>query len=194
MSPRGDFFATGNGSQVDLFHRDGTSTLSETHFKKTATLKPPEEGMTPLTMTVQQQPLATSLLSIAWGSPSGDALGISAHIIENSTTSVAWQFVYESACDFEDLSGRGLAVSPHGEIVAVGSFGCANPSLGQPNLHVFEGLGAATPGVPIFNETLNGEIWAVDVDIASTNTTAALAATTWGNSETGQSSRVSCCE
>ena len=118
---------------------------------------------------------------MAWSSESGVAVGISAYTVAAGAIKKLW--TYDQPClspsGFDIISSEGLAVSSKSEFVVFGSWGC-NPTTAEAsasfNLGLFKGEGG--DGTPIFQDTLPGEIWGVDVDVDASGTTF-VAAASW---------------
>ena len=86
-----------------------------------------------------------------------------------------WQSV--RLCDQWDIvPSNGLAVSPLGEFVALGSWGCGTA---YDNLVVWRGVGGCGSSTPVLQHSLPGEIWGVDVDVGADNKTVYVGAGSW---------------
>ena len=175
ISSNGGVFAVTAGDDVKVYARNGKGAFGLPH----ATLQAPSPKLYPgqsptsIKFSAGVGGKAGGVLAVAWEGDEGTSTALTAHEVTATTAKLAWSHMAPCAANgYDGISPDGLAVSAGGEWVVFGTWGCHPISK---NLKVFQGIGGQ--GKPVLQDTLPGQIWAVDVDVAGGK--AAVAAGSW---------------
>ena len=196
----GNYFAvtSGGGFTVDVWARterssSSSSSSSSAAFTLLSTIKPPSNLVQPMTLMFDRVHSTSSFLTVAWGDQNGVTLIITTHVIDHSNNTIQSEWNKTITCEgngnFDYVMQTGLAVSGGGEVVAMGDWGCQTTAGQDGQVLVFQGRQGDGTTV-LMNATMNGEIWAIDVDMDMKTKTMYVSAGSWSNRETKNEAEV----
>jgi hypothetical protein len=193
VSSDGKQFATDTQVNVEVFHRNSNGVFAKIGSDG---LNPPLAGQGANSIKFAEETDATTgdnLLVIGWCGAEGESTATTVDYVTSAgALKPGWKH-HQMCNSFDSVMLNGVAVSAKGEYVVVGKWGCGEGKFRPKNFFVFEGVGGK--GVPVFEASTPGAIWAVDVDIATNEVdgtaTVVVGAGAWsinGNEAGGDSS------
>lgn len=200
VGPGGNFFAVGNGDEVDLYVRNDRGKFTSMDVKirmPNATMHPGQEPETIRIVEGHQGPRSSGvndfLVAVAWNTEDGTCVGVTAHKLTLKSNNAnlfkaqlnpIWGQVMLCSDDnhYDDVVNTGLSVSDGGEWLSLGHWGCGT----SDNLHVWRGFSG--DAAPVLSTYIPGQIWAVDIGNDRLNSHVDVVAGVWG--KPGQASEV----
>lgn len=179
---------TFNNQAISVYSRANSSVTgggashaaASAAFRLLGTISAPAGGLTPAALAFDEgRPgsAGQAFLAAAWEDASGSDTAVTGHSVTRAGE-LRQEWSHTRTCtdpaSLDLVMPTGVRVSPGGEWVAVGSWGCAGRT--EPNLVVLKGSGG--DGTPALVHRLAGEIWAVDVDVDAKGR-AFVAASSW---------------
>jgi len=184
VSSDGAVLAISNKNAVVQIFARSTNSSNSPDGKRGAffllrNIQPPNGNVSPASLSFSQgRPTntddgatsASTFLAVAWEDTNGAQVAVTGHTVMAGSGVVTDVWQYQRKCasqgSWDFVVPTGLAVSPAGEWVVLGSWGCSSSST-QPNVVVMQGKGGN--GKPVMEHRLPGQVWAVAVNMQSTS-------------------------